>query len=102
MYSRNLSVLFGLKVFSEIEVNSKTEGSIDELSEDGRVESPVELFDSTNAVELSDSVDEAGVATTLRVNLDAYLDHIHWLDAAGSSTGRQGTDEEVFVEVRHS
>lgn len=94
-------VLLLLDVFGEVEVDSETEGSVDDLSEESRVESSVELFDTTDLVDLLGDVDGGGGTTGLRSELDADLDHVNGLNAAGGGHGRQGTNEEVLVEVGH-
>ena len=59
----------------------------------------VELLDTTDLVDLSDGVAEASVATALGHNLNADLDHVHWLDLKAGVTKRalQSLTQQVAV-----
>mmetsp|Transcript_637 Transcript_637/g.862 ORF Transcript_637/g.862 Transcript_637/m.862 type:complete len:375 (+) Transcript_637:179-1303(+) len=93
------AVLVHFNPLSKVEVDSETEGTVDDLSEQGGVESTVELLRATDAVDLLCNGEGGSRAAHLRAKLDAHLDHIHGLDTAGGGGGGQGTDEEVEVEV---
>lgn len=60
----------------------------------------VEPLHATCTVDLFGDVDGRGAATALRAELNAHLHHIDGLNAAGSSAGGEGSDEEVEVEIK--
>lgn len=93
-------VLVYLNPLSEVKVDTETESAIDDLPEKGRVKTVVEPLHATCTVDLFGDVDGRGAATALRAELNAHLHHIDGLNAAGSSAGGEGSDEEVEVEIK--
>ena len=75
-----LDVVILLQFLGQVEVDSKTEGSVDGLSEEGGVKTAVELLGATGLVDLLGNGDGGSGATALGSELDSNLDHIDGLN----------------------
>ena len=95
------SVLF-LEVLNQVEVDTKAEGTVDDLSHESSINSLVEFLDATVLVDLLGDIDGVGVTSSLSSELKADLDHIHRLDEGGGSAGCHGTSQEVEIEIHTS
>ena len=85
----------------QVRVDSETERSVHNLPEEGGIEPSIEALNATLGVDLLGHVHEAGLATAFGAKLDAHLDHIHRLDAAGGSHSGEGSAGKVLVEVHY-
>jgi hypothetical protein len=86
-------------ILDHVEVNTETEGTVDELTHNGNFKYFIELFCATGGLDLASDREWGSRASTLRAELNAYLDHVHRLNAIGGSTGGEGAGQKVFVKI---
>jgi hypothetical protein len=96
------TVVLLLEVLNQVEVDTKSEGTVDNLSQKSSIDSLVEFLNTTVSVDLLDDRDGRGAASSFSSELETDLNHIHRLDERSSSAGSEGTSEEVEVEVHFS
>mmetsp|Transcript_127560 Transcript_127560/g.407986 ORF Transcript_127560/g.407986 Transcript_127560/m.407986 type:complete len:280 (-) Transcript_127560:57-896(-) len=67
---------------------------VEHLACEARAEALVKAADSLLAEQLLGDLDGAGAAALGAADLDAHLDHVHGLDAAGGQTAREAAGDE--------
>lgn len=94
------TVLVHLDPLGKIKIDTETECSVNDLSEQGRVDAAVEFLGAALGIELLGNVNGRGGATALRSKLDLHFDHVDGLNACCGRARRESSDEEVEIKVK--
>lgn len=93
------TVVLLLEVLNQVEVDTKTKGSVDNLSQQSSIDSLVEFFNTTILEDLFGDTDGRSATSRFSSELETDLDHVHRLNERSGSAGSKSASKEVEVEV---